>query len=273
LWEVATGKEVRSLPSQEQLVTGVAFSPDGRVLVSASKDRTFCLWEVASGREIRRVEGHRGSLSALVVSRDGRFVITGSSDGTALVWSLPELLNGGPVPAGPLAPAELERAWSDLLAADAAQGQRGIWALVGASRQAVPLLRRHLKATAPVNEERVRRLLADLDHDDFAVREKATAELETLREQAGPALRRVLDGRPSPEVRKRAEQLLERWQRSAPPPEQLREQRAVAVLERIGTSEARRVLSELAKGGPEARLTQEAKASLARLSKRTATSP
>ena len=49
--------------------------------------------------------------------------------------------------------------------------------------------------------------------------------------------------------------------------------RAVEVLERIGTPEARQVLAKLADGAPEARLTQEAKASLQRLAKRSAPGP
>ncbi len=51
-------------------------------------------------------------------------------------------------------------------------------------------------------------------------------------------------------------------------PEQLQMLRVMEVLEHIGTAEARQVLAGLAKGAPEARLTQEAKASLERLAKR-----
>ncbi|HMC63737.1 MAG TPA: hypothetical protein VKI65_02250 [Gemmataceae bacterium] len=53
----------------------------------------------------------------------------------------------------------------------------------------------------------------------------------------------------------------------------LRKQRGLAVLEYIGTPEARKVLARVAQGAPEARLTQEAKASLERLAKRPAAKP
>jgi hypothetical protein len=58
-----------------------------------------------------------------------------------------------------------------------------------------------------------------------------------------------------------------------PPDEAVRQLRAVAVLERIGSDDARALLRTLADGAEGASLTQEAKASLARLAKRTATRP
>jgi hypothetical protein len=56
-------------------------------------------------------------------------------------------------------------------------------------------------------------------------------------------------------------------------PEVLRGVRAVEVLEQIDTTEGQRLLESLAQGTPEARLTQEAKASLERLSRRHAWTP
>ena len=85
-----------------------------------------------------------------------------------------------------------------------------------------------------------------------------------------PALRKALDGRPPLETRRRLEQLLEKQElgRWAPAPEGLRLGRALEVLERAATPEARRVLEALAAGAPAARLTQDARGALARLSRR-----
>jgi cell division septum initiation protein DivIVA len=76
-----------------------------------------------------------------------------------------------------------------------------------------------------------------------------------------------LAGQPSPELQQRIQQLLEQLE-TVPSAERLQALRAVEVLEIAGTPEARQLLEVLAKGAPEARLTQEAKASLERLTKR-----
>jgi hypothetical protein len=105
-------------------------------------------------------------------------------------------------------------------------------------------------------------LIADLDAANFKVRQKAYQELKKLGSHAESALRKGLQGRPSLEMRKRLEQLLESATYSR---EVLRGLRAVEVLERVGTSEAREVLKTLAAGTPGCRLTQEAQATLDRL--------
>ena len=91
---------------------------------------------------------------------------------------------------------------------------------------------------------------------------------------AKPALRKVLAGNPSLELRRRVEPIvkkLDSWQASSPAMQ--REWRAVEVLELLGTPEARKLLQKLAQGLPDARLTQEAKASLERLHARRDTMP
>jgi hypothetical protein len=116
-----------------------------------------------------------------------------------------------------------------------------------------------------VKPKRLKKLLADLDADQYAVRETATRELEMLGERAETVLSVALKSRPSLEARKRIEELQVRIQRRELNPRRLRALRAVAVLERLGVAEARAVLQSLAKGCGEDRLTQEVKASLARL--------
>ena len=206
---------------------------------------------------------------SLAFSPDGKTLASGSYDTTVLVWGVTGLGKDRPRRL-PLTPQELKILWTNLASEDAAKAYQAIDTLTACPPQTVPLLKENLKPVARVDPQRIARLIADLDSEHFAVREQATQELETLGEQAGPALRRWLAGGPSAEGRRRAERLLARLEAPADRPVRLRELRAVEVLERVGRGEARRALEELAKGAPEARLTQEAKAALGRLAERSA---
>jgi len=119
----------------------------------------------------------------------------------------------------------------------------------------------------------ITRLIADLDSARFADREKALEELDRLGELAGPALRKLLQSRPSLEARKRAEQLLQKLEAATPSGERLRGLRAIAALEFMGNTEARELLRRLSAGAAEALLTQEAKAALVRLARRLGDGP
>jgi HEAT repeat protein len=109
----------------------------------------------------------------------------------------------------------------------------------------------------------IARLIADLDSDDFMVRQKATEELSKLGDAIAPDLRRTLENKPSLEVRRRIQQLLDQSRNWTG--ERLRDHRAIQALQHIGTRPAHEVLRALAEGAPEAYRTEEAKAALQRL--------
>jgi WD40 repeat protein len=58
LWDIATGREIRTFVGHTDSVIAVAFSPDGRNALSGSSDRTLKFWDVATGKEIRTLAGH-----------------------------------------------------------------------------------------------------------------------------------------------------------------------------------------------------------------------
>ncbi|HEY5434885.1 MAG TPA: serine/threonine-protein kinase [Candidatus Limnocylindrales bacterium] len=67
-------------------VDAVAVSPDGRWVVSGSRDHTLRIWDPASGTCLRTLEGHTGWVQAVAVSPDGRWVVSGSWDKTVRIW-------------------------------------------------------------------------------------------------------------------------------------------------------------------------------------------
>jgi hypothetical protein len=109
--------------------------------------------------------------------------------------------------------------------------------------------------------------LKDLDDEAFAVREGASRELEKLGDLIEESLRKEHRTTKSLEVRLRVDHLLAKIDGPLIFSDRLGQLRTLEVLERIGTEETRKLLQELADGAPEAWLTREAKASLARLKK------
>jgi RNA polymerase sigma factor (sigma-70 family) len=276
LWDLATGKVLRRLAGAPRgnpggrSIRSLAFSPDGKTLATGEAGHALFLYETASGRVRRELAGHHGDVYAVSFFPDGKLLASAGSDLSALIWDVAgrqRLPHRGVLPA-----RELERMWTDLAGLDAAKAFRALQAMAAAAPEAVPLLKERLRPVAvSVDRPRLARLIADLDNSRFAVRRKATADLERLGELAERALLRALESVPSLEVRRRIEQLLGRIAKQrgrAPSPERLRTVRTVELLEQTGTAQARQVLEALARGTPEAWLTQEAKASLERLRRR-----
>jgi RNA polymerase sigma factor (sigma-70 family) len=268
LWELATGRVRWQFGTPRMGRAAVAFSPDGRYLLTANSDqnRGIRLWDAAGGKELCKVWGHRGFVHALAFSPDGRTAASASDDSTVLLWEVAGL-RGPAAPPARLGGPELEALWADLLGDDAARAYAARGTLAAAPEQALPLLKDLLRPVPVADAEAVRRLLRQLDDDDFDTRERATAELEKLAGTAEAELRKALEGTPSAEVRERLKKILETEGRG-PSPDRLRQERALELLEAAATPGARKLLAELAKGAPQAWLTREAQEALDRLAKR-----
>jgi hypothetical protein len=269
--ELATGKE-RACLRVGQYVLSLVFTPDGERLIGALHDRELCVWDLATGREIARLPGHSVVARSLAVSPDGKTLASGGSEGAVLLWDLGRLPPARPAPRE-LSAKELEDEWQALGGEGATRAYRALWALTAAPRQALPLLRRHLRPTGAADPERVARLVKDLDSKRFAAREQATAELEKLGGAAFPALRQALDAGPSREVRGRAEKLLQKTRVELLVGDRLRAARMVELLERIGTPEAGQMLRAFAEKETDPWLAREAEAAAARVGQRAGASP
>jgi WD40 repeat protein len=95
LWDLETGKEVRRFQGHKATVGAVAFTPDGKYLVSTGcwqtrddQDQSVRLWEVASGKEVRRFDGHHGSVGCVAISPDGHYALCGGYGGELRLWDI-----------------------------------------------------------------------------------------------------------------------------------------------------------------------------------------
>ena len=106
LWEAATGRERLHILAHPvaasagdtfglalAAVPALAFTPDGKTLVSAGGDRTIRLWDSSTAREVGKFAAP-ADLSALAIARDGKRLISGSADSTVLIWEVQAA--GGP---------------------------------------------------------------------------------------------------------------------------------------------------------------------------------
>jgi hypothetical protein len=263
--KVLTSADIRSRSEASVWIYGGGVSPDGR-MIAVTTDKTIDIFELATAELIRKIPHGAYRPRFVAFSPDGKNLACPGPDADAIVWSLaPKGLM--PVADGKLSQAELAALWADL-GSNAAAGQKAIWLLAAAPKQATAFLDQRMKRLPPVDPKRLNELLVNLDDAKFSVREAATYELKKLGRRAEPALRKLLTEQPSEEVRRRVQSLLTALGPDEPMPlkgDALQAMRAIQVLERIGTRDAIALLEELSEGAVSARTAREAQGVLRRL--------
>ncbi len=253
--EVATGERIAALPA-ELYIRAAAFSRDGRFLAITVPGDAIQIWETATWTKRNEYKGHRDQPTALTFAPNGQ-LLSGSRDTTVLAWDTR--------PPRVAASVTLDIAWTDLAKREAAESFQSEGRFLAAPADTIKFFADKIKPVEALDPKRVQRLLADLDSDEFAVREAASKALTAMDEQATPYLEAALESTKSAEVRARVTQILEEKRRATLTAEQIRQTRAVMVLERIGDGEATNLLKRWAGGQAGARLTVEAAAAVKRL--------
>jgi hypothetical protein len=264
LLDTVAGDEERAFKSAEA-VQALAVSRDGKRLATGGAGGTVTLWD-ASGKEERRFHVG-GAVNAVAFSPDGKRLVTVGDD--AVLWDLTR--DEKPLPADfRLSEKELTALWADLASEKGAKVYAASRLLRADPARSVPFLKERLKPKAGSEErKKLKRLIAELDSDEFAKREAATKELTKLGQGAETALREAVAARPSLEAKRRLGQLLKPLgEAKALTAEQQRDVRAVRVLELATASEARKLLESLANEPPGWWVAQEANEALQRLARR-----
>lgn len=274
VWDLPTGKVVRTLAIQANAgVQAPAFHPAGRTFALptlAASDRiaggsggVIRVYEWATGEAREDLPIPAGSITALAYSPDGGTLAVGWQDSTVLLFDAAPRDAKKPWDDKPSDPADL---WEKVSGKSAKAAWLAMRELTDRPDVALKLVREHVKpapAPAKPTAEQIAAWIAALDAPAFAAREDAMKELKRLGKSVEKDLKKALEATPSAEVKERIEKLLGLVLK--PAAANPTESRAVELLERIGTAEAKAELTKLAGGDPASLMTQDAAATLKRL--------
>ena len=264
------GKQQRVCEGHLSAVFALAFSADGRSLLSGSFDHTVRLWEAFSGKQIGALQkGHLGAVHGVALAKDGRSFFSAGSDAAVFGWDVPGLANNGKLPQLTLGPQQLTEAWDVLATDDTAKGHHALWQCIASAKQAIPFMIEPERVYL-LDPERVKKLFRDLDSIHFPTRLAAMKELEGKGRWMEGRYDAAMENPPSLEYKRRVEILKEKLSAKdakSLAQERLRLRRFMLMCEQVGNGDAVEALRKIADRGPEDELREEARESLRRLKK------
>jgi len=174
-------------PAPTKSIVGFALSPDGQLLAFAHPDGTVPVVDVLTGQSLAVFQGHTGAVNAVAFAPDGSRLASASADTTALLWDLSKIKRPGAAAKAPR-PGDLEAWWQVLAENDATKAFAAMGDFLAAPKETGAFLQAQLKPAAPLDRKRLGDLLAQLDDNQFKVRDRATGELLKVGEQIVPDL-------------------------------------------------------------------------------------
>ena len=84
--ETESGKIIHTLVGHQRPTNTVAISFDGKLVVTASWDKTLIVWDAQTGKELRTFTGHTGEVYPVAFDPKSHLVLSGDATGTAILW-------------------------------------------------------------------------------------------------------------------------------------------------------------------------------------------
>lgn len=88
VWDVVTGKELFRLVGHTACVGGVAWSADGKRILTGGNDGNLIVWDAGSGKLLKKFSGTTGSIRSVALSPDGKTAVSAGFEREARIWDL-----------------------------------------------------------------------------------------------------------------------------------------------------------------------------------------
>jgi WD40 repeat protein len=261
LWDVATRRELRSVPLEKvHYHASIVFSPDGRWFTSNAHDKSVWIWESSTGTVAFRLP-LISDPTAVVFGPQGRTVTTGGWDGRVFTWDLAPWAYGAKKPEKP-DPTDL---WKTLLEKDGGEAYLALWTFASEGPEGIRFLAGELTRPAPGPAE-IQKLIAGLEDPELEKRENVSRQLIELGPDIESILAEAMKGVKTPETVERLRAILDLINRPMPASREIvRRLRALHALELAGNADAVAALKSISTTSAGARIRREAAAAVERL--------
>lgn len=270
MWDLrAPHARVYQLTAHSDAVQTLAFSADGRFLLSGAWDDTHVLWEVASRKPIRVSDAHTENVNATAFGPDGfRFATgaSGNSDQSIIFWGFENDIR-----VKVAQPARsVDDVWDGLASKDFDVGIQEVNRIANEADTWLPQLRARVEAkTEAETSGTVDGLVKLLNSPKFKVRENAMLQLIKIRLQSDSQIRAALENAKSPEIKYRLRKVLA-YKVTRPEHNDLEERqwmRFILALELAGSQDSEAMLKRISKGHENVDYARAAADALVRLEK------
>ncbi len=200
-----SGALVESIALEEKRYAARDVSPCLSAMLVVEGSNSLALYDLLTGMRVKMLTSSRGG--SVEWLDDGRHFRTRNADRTGMLWDLATFAT--PRREGESNEALFERLWLDLTGLDVPAAYAASWAFVLAGEEGAEFLAAKLAEERQPTEEEVRALIAQLDDDAFARREAASRELAAMGELVIPHLVPLLTRQSPPEIRLRAEKVIQ----------------------------------------------------------------